>query len=220
VAGSGKASLPRAPIHAAGCTGVPLSDQVIGPGYVPSNIYSRQPVLAKDLRRVAVLPLASATGSSELAAGTEALEPLLWTELAAVKRFEIHSVRPAELQAWTGRPTWAGTERLPPDLVDRLKAELGCDAVLFCQLTAYRAYPPLSVGWNLKLVDGGPAPILWSADEIFDAGAPSVANAARRYYQEHARSGAPGCDSQGILISARRFGQYTLNALLLTLPRR
>jgi len=62
--------------------------------------------------------------------------------------------------------------------------------------------------------------ILWSADEVFDAGDVGVANAARAYYSQHLRNEAPLSDSSTVLGSPSRFGQYTLNALFATLPGR
>jgi len=193
---------------------------VIGPGYQPSNVYYRQPTLPAQLRRVAVLPMTIAKDDSQLEAGREALERIFWDELAKTKHFELVSVSTAQLRLWTGRPSWSAEERLPAGLFGRLKDETGCDAALFCQLTSYRAYPPLAVGWKLKLVDTAPSPIVWAADELFDAGNPAVANAARRYCQGQLRSDRPLADSHGILSSPRQFGQYSLNALLATFPAR
>jgi hypothetical protein len=195
-------------------------DIVLGSSYVPANVHSRDPLLPNTLRRVAVLPVTTASDQAELQAGAEALEPILWTELNKLKRFEVQPITPAQLVSWTGRPAWRAQERLPSGLLDKARMELGCDALLFVELTTYRAYPPLAVGWNLRLVDGGTSPVLWAGEEIFDAGVPAVVNGARRYQQQQATDSKPLADSMGILNSPRRFGQYTLHTLLGTMPGR
>ena len=203
-----------------GCTSLHLSDPVLGPGFEPANVYRREPFLPKNLRRVAVLPLTVGRDEAQLTAGREALEPVLWAELNKIMRFELQPVTPAQLLHWTGRPAWSTQDRLPRGFFDKLKEESGCDAVLFAQLNNYRAYAPLAVGWNLKLVDGQPSPILWSVDETFDAGDPQVANSARRYAQQAEQDPRPLSDSLSVLASPRRFAQYALSALLATLPDR
>jgi len=52
-------------------------------------------------------------------------------------------------------------EILPPDFLDSLQRVYGCDAVLFCELSTFRAYAPLAVGWRMKLVDVRTRQILW-----------------------------------------------------------
>jgi len=124
----------------------------------------------------------------------------------------------------------AGDEALPPEFFGRVSEATGCDGILFCQLTRYEPYQPLAVGWKFSLVANPPPgpvsaremkdKILWSADEVIDAGEPGVANAARDYYAQHLRNEAPSADASTILSSPVRFGQYTLAALLDTLPDR
>ena len=99
------------------------------------------------------------------------------------------------------------------------------NAVLFSRLTSYRAYPPLALGWSFKLVECPEKPgtvprILWAADETFDAGNAAVMNSARRHYLAQQTTAGPLADSRTVLQSPRRFAQYTLSALALTLPPR
>ncbi len=94
------------------------------------------------------------------------------------------------------------------------------DAVLFCRLTQYRAYEPLAVGWRLKLLDAEVPRILWAVDEVFDARVAEVAAAARRYAREHSEAVPSLQDSQSVLLSPRRFGQYTASAVVGTMPGR
>jgi hypothetical protein len=172
-----------------------------------------------ELKRVAVLPLTSDERHPDSAAGEQTLEPVLHSELLRSRRFEIVSVSPQDLRRWTGRKRWEVEEKLPPGFFEKLRAELGCNAVLFCRLSRFHAYPPLAVGWKLTLVDAHQLQTLWSIDEVFDAGEPAVANSARRYQREHERSEPQG-NSGMILTSPRRFGQYTAWAALSTLPQR
>jgi hypothetical protein len=204
----------------AGCASITDPDHVSGPSYQPSNAHMRQVTLPAEIRRVAVLPMTAAVGDSELEAGRDALEPILWAELARGKRFELQAVSRSQMQLWSGKAAWTAEEKLPASLLARIKEELACDAMLFSQITSYRAYPPMAVGWRLKLIDGSQDPILWAVDEYFDAGVPAVANAARRFQQQEGRNQSPMNDSTSILASPRRFGQYSLTALLGTLPAR
>jgi hypothetical protein len=207
-------------IGLAGCSVDHPPDIVLGPAYVPSNIHREAPKLPAGLRRVAVLPLATSLEAADDAAAREALEPILGDELAKTKRFELVKVSPQRLEQRTGRSRWTADEKLPPDFLAFLREAYACDAVLFSQITAFRAYPPLAVGWRFKLVtaDGQATP--WAADEVFDAGQPAVVNGARLYHQEAQRPGGPLDDSRSILSSPRRFGRYSASVLLAALPTR
>ena len=99
-----------------------------------------------------------------------------------------------------------------------LKNELGCDAVIFPELTQYRPYAPLVIGWNLKLVSLKNQQILWAIDEVFDAGDIAVANGARRYQMRREAANPALAESRQILTSPRVFGQYTAETVLDTLP--
>ena len=94
------------------------------------------------MRRVAVLPLSASDSTESLEAGMDALEPILQSELGKSERFEIVPVSREQLRHWTGQPSWRMDEALPAELLQRVRAETGCDGVLFSQLTVYQAYPP------------------------------------------------------------------------------
>jgi hypothetical protein len=143
-----------------------------------------------------------------------------WTELNKIRHFEVVLISGAQLKSWTGRAAWSAGGQLPPRLFEQVRDQSGCQAVLFCQLNNYRAYPPLAVGWSLRLVEVERGAILWAIDELFDAGNPSVVNAARRYYQHQAQDARALYDSHSIVDSPRRFGAYTLSASLATMPGR
>jgi hypothetical protein len=202
----------------AGCAIRPYDDMLTGPAYQPANIYGQAFPFPSSLRRVAVLPLS--VGRSDLDAGQEMLDSVVQDELGQAKRFEVVRVRPEQLQAWTGRKSWSTAQVLPENLLVDLRDKLGCDAVMFAELSQFQAYPPLTVGLNLKLVDARSGQILWAADEVFDAGQPAVANGARRYQMKHSPVGGPLADSRFILLSPSAFGHYAAQTLFATLPAR
>jgi hypothetical protein len=204
----------------AGCASRRLSDTVLGPGYQPSNVLLPKGPLPDSIRRVAVLPLACDASVGDLAAGREALEPVLREELGKSRRFELVFVAAEDLKQRTGQASWKAEEKLPVDFLVKLKDAYNCDAILFSQLTVFRGYPPMAVGWRMRLVEMDRGETWWAADEVFDAGQPAVVNGARRYQQEQQQDASPQLDSRGILNSPRRFGHYTAATLLGTLPGR
>jgi hypothetical protein len=187
--------------------------------YTPNNFSTSCAPLPHELRRVAVLPISSGT-EEEAIRGRELLQPVLQTELSRTKRFELVWVSPDQLRTWTGRPYWSAFEPLPPKLAASLREHLGCDGVLFAELTRFKAYPPLAVGWNFKLVDLRSTEVIWAADEVFDANDFEVANAACAYQSKHSALPSRLADSRTILMSPTGFGQYSVEALVMHLPAR
>ena len=165
--------------------------------------------------RVAVLPISVSPGDWQAADSAIGLQSVLRSELAKIQRFEIAAVTAEELQLWTGRATWRADEMLPDHFLAKLHRETGCDAVLFTHLGSYQPYEPIVIGWTIKLVDVNNAAILWAVDEIFDGAERSAAaeSAGRTL-------GLASVDSTPapILLSPRRFGEYTVGALLATVP--
>jgi hypothetical protein len=186
----------------AGCASPGAVMVDLHPLYKPDNIYLAPPSnhnepesptghpqystgragqLPGEIKRVAVLPVSCAERQTDLAAGRDALEPILLAELIKTKHFEVVQVSRDTLWRLTGRTHWTGEDILPANLFDALTKECGCDAVLFSELTEFRAYPPLVIGWRLKLVDVRQKKTLWAGDEHFDAGNPAVVAGARHY---------------------------------------
>ncbi len=188
--------------------------------YRPDNIFVMPGKLSAKILRVAVLPLAAENNAGNLPEGCEALTPVLWDQILKTKRFEAVTVDADRLRAATGRASWTGGGVLPADFMAGLRREYGCDAVLFGELTEFRPYAPLAVGWRLKLVDTQTGAILWAADETFDASNTKVAKAAQRF--EHPKPLIPftGSGDWAVLNSPRKFGSYSAAALLETLPER
>jgi hypothetical protein len=204
----------------AGCQSAPLNLGLLQRSYQPDNVFAYPPKLSLNLQRVAVLPIAAESGGGDLPEGCAALMPVLWEQLVKTKKFEVVAVDAAGLRGGTGQPRWTGGETLPPDFLAFLRREYGCDGVLFAELTTYRAYAPLAVGWRFKLVDVRSGRVLWAADELFDAARPSVAQAVQQFTQPGLA--LPFCREESWLAvnSPRQFGRYSAAALLNTLPDR
>ena len=204
----------------AGCAIGTPRDLVRGRSYQPQNVFAGAGALPVNIRRVVVLPLVCDENNCALAEGRDVLEPVLRGELIKTKKFEVVSTDPDVLKNRTSRADWAGEETLPPEFFTVLRENSGCDAVLFARLTVFRAYPPLAVGWRVRLVDAQTRRTIWAADEVFDAGEAAVGNGARRHQltEERDPNGAP--DVWFIQNSPSKFGEYTAARLLATLPPR
>ena len=167
-----------------------------------------------------MLPVSVEPGDWQAEERRAELTTVLHSELGKAKAFELVVISPGQLQQWTGKASWNAEEKLPADFFDRLHDGSGCDAVLFSHLRPYRAYRPLVVGWNLKLVKSNTKTILWSVDEVFDASEPRVARAAEDYGRDHVEGTKPMAHMSSILNSPRQFSQFTLGSLLASLPQR
>jgi hypothetical protein len=204
----------------ASCQTAPLQTTIFRRDFTPDNVFVYPPKLSLDFRRVVVMPIAPALDAPDLSAGCEALAPVLWEQVIKTKRFEAVAVDVAGLRQRTGRAVWTGREVLPADFFAYLRREYDCDGVLFAELTSYRAYAPLAVGWRFKLVDARTGQIIWSADELFDATRPEVRQAARHFDQQKPALPLMVADDWAVLNSPSRFGRYSAGALLQTLPER
>ena len=194
-----------------------------GPGvdyYKPDNVHRAVSVLPPNLQRVVLLPLVSDNKSGALEAGRDALEPILRSELIKTKKLEVVAISADTLRRRTGRAAWSASDKLPADFFQTLQEATGCDAVLFAELTVFRPYAPLAIGWRLRLVDTRTQLTLWAADEVFDAGRPEVAKGARRYGQRERKVSSGEADQWSMLNCPRWFGRYTATVLLAAIPER
>lgn len=201
-----------------GCHSIPIAGAFSGEEYRPENVYSSVTNLPANLKRVAVLPLTVRARQAGLKDACETLDPLVMAALLETRKFEVTRLSEAECRTATGQSTWTGEEELPADFFAALNKSSGCDAVFFCQLTAFRGYAPLAIGWRMKLVDVRSRQILWAGDEVFDAGQNSVKNGAQRYQAAHIHGVENG--DWAMENSPSYFGQYSLAKLLDTLPSR
>jgi hypothetical protein len=204
----------------AGCQNAPFHVTLLQGSYRPNNVFAYPLKLSLNFQRVAVLPIAAESAGNALPEGCAALTPVLWDQLVKTKKFEVVAVDPSRLRQGTGQPVWTGTENLPQEFLVFLRREYGCDGVLFAELTSYRAYAPLAVGWRFKLVDVRSGQVVWAADEVFDAARPAVAHGVQRF-TDPGLTRSLFCDDDWLAInSPSQFGSYTAAALLKTLPDR
>ncbi len=203
-----------------GCHTPRVAETVVGSNYIPSNVFRAQSQLPGEMKRIAIFPIACMTDDPSTLSGADSLQPLVWSELGKTKMFECIPMTSEKLKEYVGMRSISSENVLAPDLMTKIKQNLGCDGIMFCTLTKYQPYRPISIGWNFKLVDCRESKIWWSVDEIFDSGNEAVSNAARRYYQSSIQSSSPLLDSTGILGTPTRFGQYTLSSVFSTLPMR
>jgi hypothetical protein len=207
-------------ILALGCRTETFTDPILGESYQPKNVFVKTGQWPLELRRVAVMPIAYNDIQPSAASGRDTLEPILFAALSKGQRFEIVPVSSIYLKKWTNREKWSASDTLPNDLIQTIKNETGCDAVLFPELTVYSPYSPLIIGWNIKLVSANFQDILWSVEETFDSSDKKVANAARRFENTRDSAHPVMADSRQVLISPRRFGQYTVESLVATIPNK
>jgi hypothetical protein len=191
-------------------------DIVIGPVYEPVNVYLPAAPFPSVVRRVALLPLACDLAQSDGLKGE--LEASLHLELGKTGKFDLVRIQPELLRELTGNSVWQPKERLSPALILGLRERLGCDGVLMPELSHLSSYPPLVIGWHVRLLDLATLEILWAVDEVFQASEPAVANAARKHQIRHSRHCRSLTDSRFVLISPALFGRYTTEAIVTTLP--
>jgi hypothetical protein len=205
-------------LSAAGCTTKQvnaINDE--GSVYTPRNITGpvRWP---EDIRRVAVLPVADATGALPQNFVTTYDAPWL-AALQQSQRAEFVPVDRPTYARWTNAPRPpVSTSALPADWASRIAAGTGADAAMLVDVTLCSPYSRLSLGLRAKLVRFDTGEVVWAADESFDAADPEVARAARR----HARAGLMGreADALAVLQSPSKFAAYAADAILSRLPRR
>lgn len=208
-----------------GCKSVTVDkgEVITGKNFEITNFHRLAPKLPERMRRVAMLPLSAEPADSEMVSGRQSLEPILQSEFDRLNTFEVIRVTPEQMRHIAGKAEWASFEKLPMNFLSSVKQETGCDAVLFSRLTRYHAYPPMAIGWNLKLVDLTDGQVWWAVDELFDLADAHVVTALRRYELEHQKyyqANPKLADSRTALISPRRFATYTAAAMFSTLPER
>ncbi len=199
----------------AGCDSLRLGLSSVPP-YQPQNVYGQHTRLPEQLRRVLLLPLVDRTPGPTEASSLDVVRLGFTAELRKRNAFEVITCTPAELRTWTSRDHWSAVEELPADFLQRLQARTGCDGVLFAELTHFQAYPPLAVGFNLRLVECRGTNTVWTVEETLDAANAAVASGARAYGRSELRQAR---ESDWLMVnSPKHFSQYAAWLLLSTLP--
>lgn len=184
-----------------------------GPFFTPNN-HVGEPSLG-GVRRVVLLPLwVGADAPPESAAQ---LDEVFVTALQKQNRFEVVTLSRAECRLRFGEEALLSTAALPHNLLAALRRELAADAVLFVDLTVFRAYKPLALGLRAKLAAIEGPRLIWTFDNVFAADDPAVANSARHHEIDRDRS-VPTDLTAGVLGSPSRFAAYAATAMFCTLP--
>mgnify|MGYP002633390587 CR=1 FL=1 len=202
-----------------GCTSPRLErevkDRPIGRAFVPGNVYTvgDMPI---DIKKVLYLPLTHRAGV-ELGDG---VSDALITALRRSGRFELvvldHEALARMLPNATG---FSVGSTVPSSLLQAAGEEYGVDAIMQVEVTQYRPYKPISLGFRGRLFTAEEAKVLWSIDEVFDAGQESVAIGARLYSERFVEQAFPLQSSYSSLFSPRRFVSYVGQVTFETLPK-
>ncbi len=203
----------------AGCTATTsIQDPVrYGPFYAPRNI-QRDPQLPSYLRRVLLLP--SAMGDRSLAEAGNVLDDALADSLQRQARFEVVPLSRTECLRRYGVEEFSSVAPLPHKFLERVAADFAVDAVIFVDVTSYRAYRPLALGLRAKLATTETTRVVWAFDELISAADPAVANSARQFFLTMDRATVPVDLSHEALQSPSRFAAYASDAMFKTLPPR
>lgn len=184
-----------------------------GPFYQPAN-YLGEPSLG-GIRRVVVLPLWGGDVATEETVAD--LDPTILTALQHQRRFEVVSLSREDALRKFRTTSFSSAAALPHDLMAYLASEYAAEAVLFIDLTVYKPYPPLAVGFRAKLATIDGARLVWTFDDLFSADDARVANGARNHFLDLDRR-IPADMTHGVLQSPSRFATYATTAMFATLP--
>lgn len=200
---------------AAGCGTPAFNDPArIGPFHTPANHFG-EPSLG-GLRRVVLLPVCGGTlAPQETVAG---FDQVFSAALQRQNRFEIVALSREECLRKFRAAEFSSVAALPRDFLAALKREFAADAVLFVDITVFRAYRPLALGLRGKLATIDGSRLVWTFDDVFAADQPSVANSARRHALVGDRGDVPADLSPAVLQSPARFADYAATAMFTTLP--
>jgi hypothetical protein len=199
----------------AGCGTPSFNDPArVGPFYTPVN-HTGEPSLG-GIRRVVLLPVyGGALAPLETVAG---FDPVFAAALQRQNRFEVVTLSRDECLRKFRVTEMSSAGALPRDFLAALKREFAADAVLFLDITVFRAYRPLALGLRGKLATLDGTRLVWTFDDVFSAEKPAVANSARHHVLVGDRGDVPADLSPAVLQSPVRFADYAATAMFGTLP--
>ena len=192
----------------------------IGPFYTVGNVYETPEGLESHIKRVAMMPLTSGRGNRNAERGVPQMQAVLTEEFSRNRIFDIVTVTPDRSQRIFGRRAIYADEPLPHDFLQILQRETGCQAVLFTELTTFRAYPPVALGWKIHLFDLESEKLIWAVDEVFDGGQSPVANSLRRHIRKNHSTHNSAATEILVLDSPREMARYSLSELIPTLVKK
>ena len=200
----------------AGCGSLPWENSATrGKAFVPAN-HSGDAQVPASVRRVVLLPLAGAGVAP--AASLADLDPVVAAALQQQNRFEVIAISRDTCRRLLGSEEFSSVEALPPDFMAAIRREFAADAVLFVDVTVFRAYRPLAIGFRAKLATLQDVRLVWTFDNLFSAADPAVASSARRHGQTGGLPDIPADQGLAVVQSPSRFTAYAAEAMFATLP--
>ncbi|MEO7597406.1 MAG: hypothetical protein ABIV50_00625 [Opitutus sp.] len=200
-----------------GCMVPPVSDSArTGPFFKATN-HTGDAQLPPNVRRVVLLPIASGTVAPAESVG--ALDAVFLTELQRKNRFEVVTLTRSDCLQRFQAEEYSSVSALPADMLKRLQREFAADAVMFVDLTVFKAYRPMALGIRSKLATlGENVHLIWTFDNVYSAADGAVANSARAHFMEGDRGGVPADLTPSVLQSPSRFASYVASDMFATLP--
>jgi hypothetical protein len=183
--------------------------------FVPVN-HTGEATIPASVRRVVLMPLAG--GEIAPAASVADLDPVVTAALQLQNRFEVIAVSRDTCRRLFGVEELASVEALPADFMAVIRREFAADAVLFIDITVFRAYRPLEIGLRAKLATVQDVRLVWTFDNVFSAADPAVVNSARRQILTGGLPDIPADLSAAVVQSPSRFTAYAAEAMFATLP--
>ncbi len=134
------------------------------------------PVESRQVRSIAVFPI---NDPQDLEGVGERMGEIISLQVLKIGRFKI--VEPIKVNAILERQRLAFSRRFTVGEMLKIGKEMGVDAIIFGQLTAYRAYgffperivnreTPAIVGLNLKMISTRNNNVVWAASDTFNGG--------------------------------------------------
>ena len=199
------------------CMVPPVNDTArVGPFFTATN-HTGDAQIPANVRRVVLLPIASGTVAP--AESVAALDAVFLRELQRKNRFEIVTLTRSDCLQRFQAEEFTSVSALPADMLKRLQREFAADAVLFIDLTVFRAYRPLALGIRSKLATlGEDVHLVWTFDNVYSASDAAVANSARAHFVDSDRGGVPADMTPSVLQSPSRFASYVAADMFGTLP--
>ena len=198
-----------------GCMTPAVNDPArVGPFHTPSNHVGERSL--GGLRRVVLLPVCGGTLAPQETVA--AFDPVFAAALQRQNRFEIVVLAREDCLRKFRVPEFSSAASLPRDFLATLKRDFSADAVLFVDITVFRAYRPLALGLRAKLATLDGTRLVWTFDDVFSADDPAVANSARHHTLTRDRGDVPADLSPAVLQSPARFADYAAMAMFATLP--
>jgi hypothetical protein len=199
----------------AGCMAPAINDPArIGPFYTPTNFVGERSL--GGVRRVVVLPVYGGSLASE---ETVALyDPIFAEALQQQHRFEVVRLTRDDCRRKFRVSEFSSVAALPHDFMGAIRREFAADAVLFVDITVFRPYRPMALGFRAKLATVEATRLIWSFDDTFSTDNPTVANGARHFSLTADRGDVPADLTHGVLQSPARFAGYAAATMFATLP--